>query len=68
MNFANFRFYNCVPDALGDFVCHRIVSENFKRVQNARIIIIEKSFPEFLDKFRIMFQLYPMNVKIKSYR
>lgn len=64
MNFDGFRFYHCIPNYLGDFECHQILTGNFKRAPNSRIIVIEKSFPKFLDKYRIMFYLYPMDVKI----
>jgi hypothetical protein len=64
MNFDSYRFYHCIPNDLGDFTCHRITSGNFIRAPNSRIIIIEKSFPKFLDKYRIMYQVYPMDVTI----
>ena len=65
MNFDNFRFYLAEPNILGDYDCVPILNSNFKRTPNSRIIIIEKTWPSFLDRIRILWLLYPMDVKIR---
>lgn len=68
MNFDKFRFYHCVPDTLGDFICIRIKTSNFQRLPNSRIIVIKKTWPKFLDKLYLSWQLSPMDVYIEHSR
>lgn len=66
MNFEKFRFYLAEPDIFGDYVCVPIKNSNYTRTPKSHLIIIEKSWPSFLDRLRISWILYPMDVKIKQ--
>jgi hypothetical protein len=66
MNFTAFRFYLAEPDNLGDFICTRIRDTNYTRTPISRIIVIDKNWPRFLDKYMILWKLYPMEVKINN--
>jgi len=64
MNFTSYRFYLCTSNCVGDYECARIKTNQYVRTPFSRIVTIPKTWPSFLDRCFLYYQLYPMDVII----